>query len=196
MKKVTAFDVPSALLIEDIAAQLTQSPGFKQPAFIEFVKSGAHRERAPSRADWYSIRMASVLYRVYKDGPLGTESLRTYYGGRKNRGVRPHKFTKASGKVIRLCLQTLEKEGFIKKAKKGREVTGKGQALLTKTANDLYPNIENRVKQMVENRKARHVERLNRERETKAAGAMTKRPEDDRKKDGKKSDRPKKEGKE
>ena len=131
-------EVPASELINETAIGFAKGGAIKEPKFAEYVKTGSHKERAPSQKDWYFTRLASVLYRVYADGPLGTESLRTYYGGRKNRGVKPEKFRKASGKVVRSCLQELEKGGLIQKHKKGgREITAKGQSLLEKNAKEL-----------------------------------------------------------
>ncbi len=130
----TAYDVPGTELIEEMAKELMQNKNIIKPEYTEYVKTGSHRERSPQREDWYYIRMASVLRRIYIDGPTGTGSLRTYYGGRKNRGVKPHKHVKAAGKIIRNCLQSLEKEGLIKKEKKGRTITKKGLSFISKTA--------------------------------------------------------------
>jgi DNA-binding PadR family transcriptional regulator len=58
------------------------------------------------------------------------------------RGVKPQKFRKASGKIIRNCLQALEKDGLIKKLKKGRVISPKGEAYLTKKAKELFPKAE------------------------------------------------------
>ncbi|MBI4043881.1 MAG: 30S ribosomal protein S19e [Candidatus Diapherotrites archaeon] len=123
------LDVPASELIQDLKEDL-KTKGLNQPRFIDYVKSGAHAERAPLQRDWWFMRCASILYRIYREGPLGTESLRTYYGGKKARGVRPHRFTKAGGKVIRTCLQALEKNQFVKKEKKGRILTPAGQKYL------------------------------------------------------------------
>jgi len=128
------YDVHATPLIEVTAKKLQKK--LKQPEFVAFVKTGSHRERAPQREDWWYVRAASILYRLYKEGPLGVESLRTYYGGRKRRGVKPAKFRKASGKVIRSCLQELEKAGYVEKAEKGRKISPKGISLLSKAANE------------------------------------------------------------
>jgi small subunit ribosomal protein S19e len=128
------FDVNAGQLIDEVAGEF-QKQGIQQPEFVDFVKSGQHRERAPHRKDWYFVRMASILYRLHKDGPTGTGSLRTYYGGRKNRGVQKHHRYKASGKVIRTCLQELEKHGYLIKEKTGRKIAGKGHKLLNEKAN-------------------------------------------------------------
>ena len=126
------FDVPASDLIEEAAKDLASEFKIEKPAFTEYVKTGSNRERAPQREDWYYVRVASILYRVFKEGPLGVGSLRTYYGGKKNRGVKPNRFRKASGKVIRRGLQDLEKAGLIVKAGKGRVISGKGHSFLVK----------------------------------------------------------------
>ncbi len=129
------FDVPASALIKVVAADLKKQ-GLKQPDWIMFVKTGSHRERAPDNPEWFYERAASILYRIYKEGPLGTGSLRNYYGGKKRRGVKKARFQKAGGKIIRVCLQELEKQGLIKKDKKGRIITGKGQSYLNKLAKE------------------------------------------------------------
>ena len=130
------FDVPTAALIKTVAADLKKQ-GIEKPEWTSFVKTGTHKERAPDSPDWFYDRMASVLYRIYKNGPLGTESLRSYYGGRKRRGVKKPQFRKASGKILRTCLQILEKQGLIEKNKKGRVVTGKGHSYLNRIAKEV-----------------------------------------------------------
>ena len=110
----------------------------KMPEWAQFVKSGAHRETLPKNPDWWYIRAASILRMTYIQGPIGVGKLRTKYGGRKNRGVRPDAFALASGKVIRTILQQLEAAELIKQkqveAHKGRIATPKGASLLVKAA--------------------------------------------------------------
>lgn len=140
----TVYDVPADMLIDEIAKDLKERRKVPEPGFASFAKTGAHRERAPQRRDWWHVRCAAILRRIYVDGPSGTERLRTYYGGREARGVRPHHFRKAGGKVIRTCLQALEKEGFLaKKEKTGRIVTKEGQKYL----NDVSKRVAVVVKQ-------------------------------------------------
>lgn len=138
----TVFEVPTTELIEKLAKEFQANEKLKAPEFTKFVKTGSHRERAPQRKDWYSIREASVLYRFFVNGPNGIQSLRTYYGGRKKRGVKPESFRKASGKIVRTVVQLLEKEGYLKKAKKGREISNKGKSLLEKKAKELKKELE------------------------------------------------------
>jgi len=140
---LAVYDIPATELIEAVAADLKKQ--VKQPEWADFVKSGRHCERAPHRRDWFYVRMASVLYRVYREGHLGTNRLRTYYGGRRNRGVKPHHFYRASGKVIRVCLQELEKLGFVKKEKGGRSISGKGESYLNAKAKEIGKELAERL---------------------------------------------------
>lgn len=140
--KMKIFEVPATRLIEEVAIDLGKKFKMEKPAFTEFVKTGSHRERAPQKENWYYVRAASILYRLAREGNLGVGSLRTYYGGRKNRGVKPHKFRKASGKIIRSALQQLEAAGLAKKGEKGRVITGTGRAYLDRKAKELKASIQ------------------------------------------------------
>lgn len=132
-------DVNPHALINLVAKDLKENKSVKMPEFAAFVKTGSHRERAPDNPDWWFMRMASILRKVYITGNVDVNSLRNYYGGRKNRGVRPEIFRKAGGKIIRVCLQDLEKLGFVKisENKKGRIITSQGQKYLDKMASSL-----------------------------------------------------------
>lgn len=113
----------------------------KMPEWALMAKTGAHRETMPKNPDWWYIRAASILRMIHIRGPIGVGKLRTRYGGRKNRGVRPDRFALASGKVIRVILQQLEEAKLIKQATvgshKGRVITPAGGSLLAKAAKSL-----------------------------------------------------------
>jgi small subunit ribosomal protein S19e len=135
------YDVPSKYLIEETSKIL--STELEQPSFVEYVKTGMHKERAPQRTDWFYIRMSSIMYRAYKWGNIGTERLRSYYGGRKNRGVKTEHHYKASGKVIRSAVQILEKAGYLEVAKpKGRKISVKGFKLLNQVSKTVAKNMQ------------------------------------------------------
>jgi small subunit ribosomal protein S19e len=128
---------------EILANALKKEKEFEKPEWVEFVKSGAHRERPIGEEDFWYKRSASILRQIYIREIVGVERLRTRYGGRKNRGKRPSKFRKGSGKIIRTILQQSEKEGFVEKAngkKKGRKLTVKGKEFLEKVAGHLGGN--------------------------------------------------------
>ncbi len=132
---VTVYDVPADLLIQRVAEKLKDMVA--PPEWAKYVKTGTHKQRAPQQKDWWYYRLASIFRRVYIDGPVGIERLRTYYGGRKRRGVKPPKFRKGSGAIIRTALHQLEQLGFVKKTKEGRVVTPMGRSFLDRTAAEI-----------------------------------------------------------
>lgn len=132
----TIYDVSTAELIKKVAEELKKKDNVKKPDWAEFVKTGAGKERPPEDRDWWYLRAASVLRKVAIVGPVGVSKLRTKYGSKKNRGSKPERFYRGSGKIIRTILQQLEKEGLIKQAEKGvhkgKIITPKGVSLLDK----------------------------------------------------------------
>ncbi len=134
---VTVYDVEAEPLIQEIADELEGE--FDAPEWTEYVKTGVHKERTPEQEDWYHVRAAAVLRKIYLDGPLGVSRLRTIYGGRRNRGHAPEHHGKASGKVIRTVLQDLESAGLVETEEgEGRKITEKGQSFLDEKAAEVF----------------------------------------------------------
>jgi small subunit ribosomal protein S19e len=136
----TLYDIEPGEYNTALAEELKKIPEFEVPEWAHFVKTSVARERVPTEADWWYKRAASILRQVYIKGVVGVNRLKTKYGGRKNRGVRPAEFRKASGKIIRLILQQSEKAGLLKKSetkKKGRELTKQGKKFLDEVAGKL-----------------------------------------------------------
>ena len=134
----SARDVEPKLLIEKTAKELESK--IKMPEWAVYVKTGASRERPPEQGNWFFIRTASVLRRIYLDGPVGVSRLRSYYSARKRRGHKPAHSKKAGGKIIRTILQELEKIKLIEKVEKpnkGRKITREGQSFLDKIAKNI-----------------------------------------------------------
>ncbi|KUO41821.1 MAG: 30S ribosomal protein S19 [Hadesarchaea archaeon YNP_N21] len=128
-------EVHPRTLIARLSEELKRLRELDPPSWSYFVKTGAHRERPPEQRDWWHIRAASILRRIYLDGPVGVSRLRTYYGGRQKRGSAPEHFRKGGGKHIRTILQQLERAGLVTKVeKKGRKITQKGAALIERVA--------------------------------------------------------------
>ncbi|MEW5996895.1 MAG: 30S ribosomal protein S19e [Candidatus Micrarchaeota archaeon] len=130
---VRAYDVEPNRLVKEVAGRLREM-GIERPAFVGIVKSGAHAERPPEDPDFWFVRCASVMRQAYVNPGTGVQRLRRHYGGRKGRGVKPQKHRPAGGSTIRKAMQALEKAGLMRKARKGRELTPKGRALLDKAA--------------------------------------------------------------
>jgi small subunit ribosomal protein S19e len=137
------YQVDPNALIEEVAKELKKMPAMHPPEWAPFVKTGIHKQRAPVNPDWWYIRAAAILRTIFVKGPVGVEKLRTKYGGRQNRGMKPEKFAKASGNLIRKILQALEVESLIVKStddtKKGRIIAPKGQSVLEKAAGKVLP---------------------------------------------------------
>jgi small subunit ribosomal protein S19e len=135
---VVKFDYDASALITKAAEELKKMDEINAPDWSAFVKTGAHKERPPIDNDWWYTRCSAVLRTVAIRGPIGVSKLRVKYGGRKNRGVRPEKFMRGSGSILRKALQQLEQAGLIKQdskgVHKGRVLTPKGQSFLHKLA--------------------------------------------------------------
>ena len=126
----TVYDVPADHIIRRSAEELKKRKEITPPAWAAFAKTGAHKEMPPEDPDWWFIRVAAVLRRVYVDGPMGVERMRSFYGGNKNRGSRPNAFRKGSGSILRKSFQQLEAAGLIVHDKTGRRVSPAGMAFL------------------------------------------------------------------
>lgn len=128
---VSVREVPPGKLISALKEELKKIDEVQPPAWSRFVKSGVSRERPPEQDDFWYIRAASLMRRIYLEGPVGIAKLRTFYGSRKQLGHRPAHFRKSSGNILRKILQQLEKAGYVEKAnRKGRKISGKGIKLL------------------------------------------------------------------
>ena len=118
-----------------LAEAIKKIPEFKQPEWSQYVKTGPAKARPIDEPDFWHKRVASILRQIYKNKVVGVNRLRTRYGSRKNRGMRPEHFMKAGGKIIRTILQQADKAGFteiikLNKSTKnrtlGRQLTKKG----------------------------------------------------------------------
>ncbi len=133
----TIYDVPASALINKAAQQLKNEEHISPPDWSAYVKTGVHKEMSPSSEDWWYVRCASILRRIYIDGPVGVSRLRSFYGGSVNRGSQPERFLKGSGSIIREALQQLEKLGYVKKMKGGKVISPRGQSFLDNIANEV-----------------------------------------------------------
>lgn len=135
----TIYDVNTNKLIEKASEELKKL--VEAPSWAIYVKTGAGKERPPTDRDWYYKRLASLLRKVYIEGPIGVNKLRRRYSERKNAGMSGDKVYKGAGKIIRTGLQNLEKLQFVKNVEKGKHkgkiITGKGKSFLDKLAKHL-----------------------------------------------------------
>ena len=133
------YELPAQEYNLKLAEALKELPEFKGPEWAQFVKSSASKERPIDDPDFWHKRAASILRQIYKNSVVGVNRLRTKYGSRKNRGMKPERFMRGSGKIIRTILQQSDKSGLteisktikgIKSKKAGRQLTQKGKLFL------------------------------------------------------------------
>lgn len=122
-----------------LAEALKDIEEFKTPEWAELVKTGPSKKRPYDDEDFWQKRAASILRQIHKKKVIGVNKLRTKYGSKKDRGMKPEKFVKSGGKIIRTILQQADAAGFteiakdisgVRKRKPGRQLTEKGKKFL------------------------------------------------------------------
>lgn len=139
------YDVPADVLVERLATVL-KGEDIPAPAWIPFVKTGAHADRPPQDRGWWYTRCASLLRKIHMHGPIGVNGLRGEYGDGKPRGYGAAHHRKAGGAIIRNAIHGLEKLGYVERAgKKGRITSKQGMQKLDNLATEI-------LKEMTETR--------------------------------------------
>lgn len=135
-------DVPPAALLPRLAAELKSRNAVSPPTWAAFVKTGVHKQRAPVDPEWWYLRSASVLRKVYLKRAIGVSRLSSEYGGKRDRGSAPYHARTGSRAVLREIVQQLEKAGLLQPYKgRGRRVTASGQKLLDAVSRDLLKTL-------------------------------------------------------
>ena len=141
---VNAKEVPADALINELARYLKEEVRqVRPPEWAMYVKTGPNKERIPEGQDWWYVRAASIMRKLYVAGrPVGIERLRTAYGSLKDRGSAPSHFRKSAGGHIRKILQQLEAAGLVTTiSRRGRRLTPKGVSLLNKVAKKVFDDL-------------------------------------------------------
>jgi small subunit ribosomal protein S19e len=142
-------DVPPELLLPRVASELQSRQAVKPPEWAAFVRTGVHTQQAPRQADWWYLRSASVLRKLYVHGSTGVQRLSSAYGGRRDRGSAPYHARAGSRSILREILQQLESAGLVRKQKtRGRVLTPDGQRLLDRTAKELLKGLAEKDTQL------------------------------------------------
>ncbi len=137
---VTVLEVPADRFIMRLADYLMKNvKELNPPPWSLYAKTGTDREHPPVQENWWYIRAASILRKMYKSRePIGVGTFRTIYGGRKNYGSAPEHFVKASGAIPRTILKQLEKAGWVARVPgKGRILTSKAISVMDKLAYEI-----------------------------------------------------------
>lgn len=139
---VTVLDVSGAQFVAAYAKFLKRSGKMELPRWVDYVKTGIHKELAPYDPDWYYIRAgilvsfswwninsirfffheASIARKIYLNGGRGVGSLRRAYGGSMRRGSIPSTFVPGSGSIVRHIFHQLEKIKVLEKHPKGYSI--------------------------------------------------------------------------
>ena len=146
----TVYDVPTKALIDAVSLKLKTEQIIVPPEWSRFVRTGVHKEKNPVNKDWWFVRCASVLRKIYMNNGIGIEHLRNEYGGNRDRGSKPNKAKSGSGAIARNIVHQLEKAGYVSAVKgKGRIITAKGKSFLDNTAHEvkqglipIYPELK------------------------------------------------------
>lgn len=151
----TPYDVPASKLIEKLAKYLRENvETITPPAWASMAKTGVHVEKQPQNPEWWYIRCASILRKIFVHGPIGIEKLRADYGGGKSHGGTPQHAAKAGGSVVRKALQQLTTANLIETSKpKGRRVTKEGRKLLQELAEGLSRDLAKELPELEKYRK-------------------------------------------
>ena len=137
-----------------LAEALKKFPEFIIHEWSHFVKTGVSRIKPPTGDDFWFRRAASILRQAYVRRIVGVNRLKTRYGGKQNRGMKPEIFRRASGKIIRNILQQAEAAGLLEKynepgKRAGRKLTTKGKELLESIEGDKPQISDNSQKQEI-----------------------------------------------
>ena len=130
-------DVPAGELIDRLSTAL-KNEDIPAPSWIPFVKTGAHADKPPQNRDWWHTRCASIMRKIYLNGPIGINALRNNYGGGRPSGYGAAHHKDAGGAIIRNAIQGLEKLGYVEKVdRKGRMISKQGMQKLDRLSTDI-----------------------------------------------------------
>ncbi|MHA2362397.1 MAG: 30S ribosomal protein S19e [Candidatus Hodarchaeales archaeon] len=139
---VSVYTVPANLLITRLAKEFKEKDLINPPEWNEYVKTCHFKENIPGNSDWFFVRSASVLRKIYAKGPIGIQELRKIYGSKKNKGSSPNHASRASGAVLRNIVQQLERNGFVELIEsQGRKMTPKGMSFVDAISKELKSEI-------------------------------------------------------
>ena len=100
---------------------------------------------SPLDPDWLFYKAAAIARQIYVSQSIniGIGTLKAFFGKKKRNGVRPPKFTRSAGKIIREIVTQLKKNGSVENYANqegstfGLVLTKTGRAELDKIASRL-----------------------------------------------------------
>jgi small subunit ribosomal protein S19e len=136
-----AYDIPADKLVTRLTEHLRKEKKIEPPNWVAFVKTGAHTEKIPQNRDWWYIRCASLLRKVYIHGPISVSDLKSEYGGKKQNGHILAHHKDSSGAIVRKALQQLETAGYLVKKSRGRLISDNGMKKIDRLATEIHKEI-------------------------------------------------------
>ena len=135
------YDVPADILVNRLS-EILKNEDIPAPEWSLFVKTGTHAEKPPQNSDWWHVRCASILRKIYLHGPVSVNELRSMYGGGRPVGYGAAHHKDASGAIIRNAIHGLEKLGYVKMIeRKGRILTKQGTQKLDRLATEILSEL-------------------------------------------------------
>ncbi len=139
---IRGYDVNQIELVNKLADKLEKDKLITPLEWSKFVKTGASKDRVPLQNNWWYLRAASIMRRMYiNKEPIGVNRLKVIYGDKEKNRYSGQHFRPAGGAIIRHILQQLEQAGLIKKVRVqnhfGRVLTPGGISLTDKVAKEI-----------------------------------------------------------
>ena len=135
------YDVPADTLVNRLA-EILKNEDITAPEWASFVKTGTHADKPPQNSEWWHVRCASILRKIYLNGPVSVNELRSMYGGGRPVGYGAAHHKDASGAIIRNAIHGLEKLVYVQKIeKKGRILTKQGMQKLDRLATEILSEL-------------------------------------------------------
>ena len=134
----TVYDVPADRLIPKLADHLKRISQVQPPVWAAYAKTGSQAERPPQSKDWWYVRAASILRKLYLRGPIGLNDLRVEYGGLIAVGYTLAHHRDSGSSNLRKIIAQLQAAGLLQKTTKGRIVSPEGRRLLDKLSTEIF----------------------------------------------------------
>ena len=144
----TVYDVPADRLIEKLADHFKRISQVQPPVWAAYTKTGSQAERPPQNKDWWYVRAASIMRKLYLHGPIGLSDLRVEYGGLTAVGYTLAHHRDAGSSNIRKIIAQLQAAGLLHKTTKGRVVTAEVRRLLDKLSTEIFKDMTKENKEL------------------------------------------------
>ena len=127
----------------------------------------------PEDPDWWFIRAAAVLRRVYVDGPLGVERMRSFYGGKQEPRLETECFPEGQRLGSQKGPPALSRlPGSLRTTRPGAEFSPASMAFLDSIAQEVIAHppapVPKRVKPVAEEPKKAEAKKGKAEKSSKA----------------------------